>query len=206
MQKSLSMQKSIKWGSNAVTVLIGLLMIITIYFFVSSRLNGGVPKVMGQESYIVLSGSMEPRIHTGSVILDQPNVDTRKLKAGDVITFRLPQNDPLAAKEGATIVTHRIANVLTQNGMPAYKTKGDANKSQDPWTISPGNVIAKYDNVTIPYLGYYFNFLKSKLGIGLLIILPGVLLIISTIVSLLREILKLQRTSKPETPAETSKA
>jgi signal peptidase len=182
------MKHALKWGGNALTVILGVLMLLTLYCTISSRINGGTPTIFGKQMYEVLSGSMEPKIHTGSTIFVSPHVNAKNLKPGDVITFTVPH-------ESGIIVTHRIVSVSTQNGQPAFQTKGDANDSKDTWTIPGNNVIGQYSNFTIPYLGYYLNFLKTKLGVSLLMILPGALLIIGTIISLFREITKLQKTN-----------
>jgi signal peptidase I len=199
------MKLALKWGSNIITVVLGLLLLLTMYCAVSSKLSHGNPKVFGLQWYEVLSGSMEPSIHTGSVIFDK-HVSTDKLKVGDVITFKAP-NQEYGANE--MIITHRIHQVVDENGVVKFQTKGDANGSVDPQLVPATNVIAQYDNLTIPYLGYYLNFAKTKLGLGLLVILPGALLIISTMVSLFWDILKLQKSKKSETqletPAEASK-
>ncbi|KPV42476.1 peptidase S26 [Alicyclobacillus ferrooxydans] len=190
-----------KWGSNLVTIILGIILLITMYAAVSTRLNGGNPKVFGLQWYEVLSGSMEPGIHTGSVILDKPNADTNQLKVGDVITFKAPDQE-YGANE--TVITHRIQQVEHQNGQLLFQTKGDANDAPDPALVPAANVIAQYDNITIPYLGYYLNFVKTRLGIGLLVILPGVLLIASTMASLFRDIMKLQKPTKSEASSEAA--
>lgn len=200
------MKRAMKWGSNIITVVLGLILLVTMYAAVSSRISGGNPKVFGLQWYEVLSGSMEPHIHTGSVIFDKPGVNANHLKAGDIITFKASANEfpGYKATNGAMLITHRIHKVVNQNGQVAFQTKGDANNAPDPSLVPATNVIAQYDNITIPYLGYYLNFVKTRLGIGLLLILPGALIIISTLVSLFREITKLQKSQKPEAPSELS--
>jgi signal peptidase len=197
------MKRAIKWGSNLITFLLGIVLLVTMYCAVSSRLSGGTAKIFGRDIYEVLSGSMEPGIHTGSVILDKPNVNVNNLKVGDVITFKAP-NQEYGANE--MIITHRIRQIQHQNGQLMFQTKGDANDAPDPSLVPAATVIAQYDNITIPYLGYYLNLTKTKLGIGLLLILPGALLIITTLVSLFREILKLQAPAKSESKPENANA
>lgn len=184
------MKRVLKWGGNVVTVILTAVLILTVYAAVTSRVNG-VPKLFGYTMYEVLSGSMEPGIHTGSVIFDKPGVDAKSLKAGDVITFK-------AADDPKTLITHRIIEVEIQDGAPAFRTKGDANNAPDSGFVRASNVVAQYSNITIPYLGYYLNFMKSKMGIILLVIVPGALLILVTMIGLFREILKLENNNKAE--------
>src|SRR5579862_4663081 len=61
-----------------------------------------LPNVLGYKTYVVLSGSMEPAIHTGSVLMALP-VPPESLKVGDVIVYnRSDVNES---------VTHRIISV-----------------------------------------------------------------------------------------------
>ncbi len=201
------MKRVMKWGSNLITVILGVAMIVTMYAAVSSRLSqGGAPRIFGLQWYEVLSGSMEPGIKVGSVIFDKPNPNVSKLKVGDVITFKAPMSEfpGYTADNGQLIITHRIHRIVKHNGQIEFQTKGDANNAPDPSLVPASNVIAEYDNFTIPYLGYYLNFTKTKLGIGLLLILPGAILILSTFISLFREIMKLEKNGKSKDTTEVS--
>jgi signal peptidase len=184
-----SMGWKMKWISNSFTCLLGFLLLITLFFATSSKLSGGTPKLFGLQMFAVLSGSMEPHIHTGSVIFTKPNVPVDQLHVGDVITFKPTETPDI-------LITHRIQEINSTSGVLEFVTKGDANDSADPSPISATNVIAQYSNITIPYLGYYFEFLKTKLGLSLLLIIPGLLLILSAVIGLFREIMKLEKAAK----------
>ncbi|WAH36767.1 signal peptidase I [Alicyclobacillus dauci] len=188
-----------------ITGLLGVLMVGTMFLAISSRLNHGQPQIFGQRMYEVLSGSMTPTFHTGSVIFENPKVNTKNLKVGDVITFRIPISAEYGPIAG-TIVTHRIKSITTTNGQEWIKTKGDANKSADPWTIPEQNVIATYDNFTIPYVGYYITYLKTKWGIAAFTILPGAILLFSSVWGLIRQVRQLQKSpeAKPEVTVEAN--
>lgn len=110
-----------------------------------------VPKAVGIQPYVVLSGSMEPGIHTGGIIF----TDTNKAdpKPDDVITFKV--ND-------GSLVTHRVVRVDDDS----IVTKGDANETED-------SAIHK-DQVTgtvifsIPFIGYAVSILTSRGSIMIL--------------------------------------
>ncbi|ODA41468.1 signal peptidase I [Desulfosporosinus sp. BG] len=182
------MKRALKWGSNIVSVILGVVLILTVYTAVTSRVKG-VPEVFGLQMYEVLSGSMEPGIHTGSVIFDKPGVDVKSLKAGDVITFKAADNPNM-------LITHRIIQIKTQDGALAFQTKGDANDAQDSGLVPAANIVAQYANITIPFVGYYLNLMKSKIGIILFIMAPGALLILCTMFGLFREIMKYEKDKK----------
>ena len=103
---------------------------------------------------VILSGSMEPALHTGGIVF----TDTRQkvLKEGDIATYQL--------REGR--VSHRILK-KTANG---YVTKGDANKTEDPLDVEASQIIGKVV-MTIPYLGFAAMFVKEKTVFALIAVM-----------------------------------
>jgi signal peptidase len=175
-----------KWLSRLVTAVLVVILLAMVTFAVSSKIAGGSPKVMGKELLTVLSGSMEPTIHTGSIIAVTPSPDTAALKTGDVITFK-SLDDP------NVLITHRIIEIKTMDSQLHFITKGDNNDAADPSPIPASNVVGVYTDVTIPYLGFIINFMKSKAGIAIFLIVPGVYLIVSQMISLWRAITQMEK-------------
>lgn len=165
--------------SKGIFYLLLLVFVVLLFFGVSSRITGGKPVIFGQRMFIVLSGSMEPKIQVGSVVFDNPHFSLSSLKVGDIITFK-PPTDP------NILITHRIYKIVYQHGQEGFETKGDANAVQDGWVIAPQNVVAEYDHFTIPYLGYYLGFMQSRLGIALMLVVPGFLLIVTQILRMIK--------------------
>jgi signal peptidase len=176
-----------KWIGKIGTYVLVLMFVFTLYSTISSRLNGGKPKIMGKEIMSVLSGSMEPGIKTGSIIAVVPVSPGQQgtFKSGDVITFK-------SVEDANMLITHRVVSVKGTGSSLEYITKGDNNDSEDPKPIPAGNVVAQYVNFTIPYLGFFLAWVKTKIGIAVIMIIPGVFLIISSIVSLFRSILRME--------------
>lgn len=108
---------------------------------------------------------MQPEIKMGSVVVVRP-VDDYKI--GDVITFQVARN-----KEPTT---HRIHDIKVVGGEPRYITKGDANNAADEREISKREIIGKV-LIDIPYLGYVVDFAQKPIGFGLIIIIPGAVII-----------------------------
>lgn len=184
--------KTKKWISRAVTSVLTIVFLLTLVFAVTSKVSGGPPKVMGYQMMNVLSGSMEPGIHTGSVIAIRPGGDMNRFQEGDVITFRSADNANIT-------ITHRIKEVLKASGSVQYVTKGDANDSEDPAPVPAVNVIGQYSNFTVPYLGYTISFVQSKAGVISLMIVPGALLILWQMISMWLMITRLDdKKEKPE--------
>lgn len=184
------MRIAVKWIGRIISYALLLLFALVLYFGVSTRILGGPPTIFGHEMYVVLSGSMEPHIHVGSVIFDAPHFHVNQLAVGDVITFKSPDDSSM-------LITHRIHSIIHKGNLLEFQTKGDANPTPDPFLVPAQNVVAQYSNFTIPYLGYYLEFVKTKLGMGLVLIVPGALLIISQIISLFRTIWKEVDSKKP---------
>ncbi|MEH7464043.1 signal peptidase I [Bacillus thuringiensis] len=154
--------------SNIISFVLFTIMVVLAFVVISSKASGSDPTVMGYQFKAVLSGSMEPTFLTGSVIAIEPTKDGSKYKKGDVITFKEKDNK---------IVTHRIIDVKNINGKVAYETKGDNNNGPDLNPVLAENVIGKYADITVPYVGYLLSYANSKVGAALLLIIPGVLLL-----------------------------
>jgi len=139
----------------------GIIIAIALLLIISRIPLPGNYKVM-----MVLSGSMEPKIKTGSVVIVKPLSD---YKEGEVISFKEPENTD-------RIVTHRIVKVISGMDGVYYQTKGDANDAPD-WTQVPKeNVIGKV-LFSIPYLGYVLNGIRQPVIFTLLIIVPSTIII-----------------------------
>ncbi|MEN1935641.1 signal peptidase I [Paenibacillus sp. 102] len=173
--------------SNVISFVLFALMVCLAFVVISSKASGGDPTVMGYQFKTVLSGSMEPTFLTGSIIAIEPTKDGSKYKKGDVITFK---------EDEKKIVTHRIIGVKDVNGKVMYETKGDNNNGPDLKPVLAENVIGKYDDITIPYVGYLLNYASSKAGAALLLIIPGVCLLMYSIISIFSAIRSIDNEKK----------
>lgn len=152
--------------------------LITVVIVIASLLIVSVLPIPGNiKSYVVLSGSMEPSIKTGSVVFIKPD---SLYKKGDVITFG-------SGTKTQAPVTHRIIETKIVNGTQVYSTKGDANNAADMRDIPKSEIQGKVF-LTIPFLGYLVNFAKTRNGFLLLIIIPAVWIIIEHIIKIAKEL------------------
>lgn len=149
------MKRAIGWMFNI--ILIWLLVIVVALFL--------LPRFGGWRFDAVLTGSMEPELNVGGVVLIKP-VEPLDINPGEIIAYH--------SSEG--IVTHRVVEVVTSNGEPSFITKGDANEDPDPLPVAATSVEGRavFD---VPYLGYLAAFVKTRLGFILTIILPGLAII-----------------------------
>lgn len=128
----------------------------------------------------VQSGSMEPAIKKGALVIVKPIQNYQK---GDVITVSEPANPKVS-------LTHRIFEVKEKDGKTFYVTKGDANNTPDTEDRPKENVIGKV-LFSIPYIGYPIGFAKTRDGLIILIIIPITLIIYSELISIKNEVKKL---------------
>ena len=129
----------------------------------------GVPQLAGaSESYVVMSDSMSPTFESGDVILVE-DVDPETVEEGDVITY---------ADGSGERTTHRVVDVVEEDGELYFQTKGDANEDPDQGLVPADAVEARHVH-TLPYIGHVVLFAGSRLGIVLLMIVPGTLLMVS---------------------------
>ncbi|MFM9327638.1 signal peptidase I SipW [Paenibacillus mesotrionivorans] len=184
-----------KWLSRGITCLLALLLFFMITVTLLSRSAGGEPMILGHQLKTVLSGSMEPKIQTGSIIAVKPGGDMTQLREGQIITFR-------QVKNAATIlVTHRIVKAVPLvTGQTQYVTKGDNNDGPDPEPVLSDNVTAVYSGFTVPYAGYFLDFARSKSGTALMMILPGLLLLGYSILNIWKGLKSLELPSHKEVP------
>ena len=142
---SKTVKRILNWISS---MLVGMVLLLAIALV-------GV-RLVGLKPYAVLSGSMEPTYHVGSLIYVK-EVDHRQLEVGDPITYMSSRN---------RVITHRIVGILQDAEDPQtlrYITQGDANDVPDAAAVRSENVIGK-PVFTVPYLGYVSGFIRSSLG------------------------------------------
>nr|WP_319488811.1 signal peptidase I [uncultured Caproiciproducens sp.] len=131
------------------------------------------PRIIGWQPYEVLSGSMEPTYHVGSVIYVNKTA-AQNVSVNDPITFLM--------SDGTTIVTHRVVKIDAQNKL--FYTKGDANKVEDGGATPFSRLVGK-PVFSIPGLGYFTSFLNTRRGM----IIVGTILFCLIILTFLPDLL-----------------
>ena len=159
-----------KLWNGLTTVLVALVVVLAV-LLVGVRLVGLTP-------YVVLSGSMEPTYHTGSLIYVK-KADPFTIEAGTPITFMMDED---------TIATHRVVEVVpdeTDSTVVRFRTKGDANDAPDGSLVHYKNVIGT-PVFSIPYLGYVSDYITNPPGMYIGFTVLGIIILMLFAPDLLR--------------------
>lgn len=162
------MSKQVQKVCNAISTAAVVLVVILALLLVGVRLVGLRPMC-------VLSGSMEPTYHTGSLIYVKPCAP-EDVQVGDAITFVL--------NEDLDVVTHRVISIDAEN--EHFYTQGDANDAPDGAPVYFKNLIGR-PVFTIPYLGYVSHWVSNPPGMYLAIAIAIVLLVLAFLPDMLRK-------------------
>ena len=150
---SISTKQAVFW----LVLALGAAYLLARFFF-----SQGLP--LPVSFYLVQSGSMEPAINTGDLVVvkSQPTYQDR-----EVITFYDADH---------RVVTHRIMKTEEVSGSQVFTTKGDANEAPDTDAVTQDQVLGKVVMV-LPKMGFVVSFAKTRYGALLLIIVPAVIII-----------------------------
>lgn len=188
-----NLKKAINIAGNFIFVVVLLITLFVGFYVVKSKLDGGVPMVAGNRLYIVLSGSMAPVFDAGSLV-GVKDILPEEVEVGDIVTFK----DPADVER---VITHRVLEIKKNSGVLNFVTKGDANDAQDLELVPEENILGKV-SFSIPYIGYLTEFTRSKKGIFLLLVVPGLVFIISELVNLFRMAGEYEEEQKKKAEAE----
>ena len=132
-------------------------------------------------AYVVMTGSMLPKIRVNDVVLTK-KVDAKDLNVGDVITFISSDK----RFEGIT-VTHRVLERYYDPNTDTYsfRTKGDANNVPDSALAQDYNILGKVI-LKIPLLGFLKEFLATRGGWIIVILIPSLIVLSYDIMKLLK--------------------
>ncbi len=112
--------------------------------------------LFGFRYYTILTASMEPELSIGDMVFVRL-VDADKIEVGDVITLN-PSSDSDA------YLTHRVVEKIEDyegSGVTCFRTKGDANDTEDGFLIDEDRVIGKMC-FSVPKLGYVVRFVQLR--------------------------------------------
>ena len=154
--------------ARAVRLLVSGLFMSTILMAALVFGSASLPALLGYNTMVVTSGSMEPAIRVGDAVILKPS-SPEEIRIGDVITFK-PFGSP-------GLVTHRVVATSEIEGSRYFQTQGDANATPDPDLTSAKAVFGKVA-LTLPKMGFLLHFAATPRGKMLMIALPLIVLMV----------------------------
>lgn len=141
----------------------------------------------------VATGSMEPTVPTGSLIVSRP-VAAQDIEVGDIIVFRSPTGATVSGGADGTftatesmLITHRVVDVRASGTGVTFRTRGDGNAEEDPWDVPADLVRARYVG-HVPELGTVLSYPGTRRWIFLGVAAVGCAVIVAETRSILREL------------------
>lgn len=159
--------------------LLSIIMVLVVMAVGSAMI---VPRLMGNDIFAVMSGSMEPYYHVGSIVFVDKHVTPEEIQVGDPITFHL---------ENGAVATHRVIEIDEE--AREFTTKGDANDVQDMAPVQFENLIGRA-GTSIPWIGYIPLYMRTPKGMFSI----GAYVIVFILLQIIPEILKPEESEKEE--------
>ena len=162
-----------------VYIFVALLIIVNVTIL-GMKIAGKQPNIFGYHVYYIASGSMEPKIKTGQVIVGKETA-IEDLKVDDIVTFYGTKGS-LNGK----IITHRIKKIYEEDGQIYLITRGDA-ADRDDEAILATDVISVM-KFKIPLAGTLIKLISNKFGFIFIVLVPLGIIFISQLVDLKKAI------------------
>ena len=170
-EKTSAAHKALTIVGIILCVILVPILLINLTLIAKSYLNKDeVPNISGTTPLIVLTDSMYPVIESGDLIICE-GAEAEEIQVGDIIAFFDP------AGNGTTIVTHRVIEVVEENGQLAWRTKGDNNNTEDRLPVAADKLVAVYEGTRIPGFGNVALFMQSTPGLIICVVCPILLLV-----------------------------
>jgi signal peptidase len=137
-----------------------------------------MPLAFGARPHTVLTGSMEPAIAAGDVVIDE-RVSPGAVAIGDVVTFRDPEDQ-------SRLITHRVRSIRRAGSHFWFVTQGDANNTTERWRVRADGELGRVA-YTVPWVGHVAVLTHSRLGLALLVFVPLLLLALDELTRIWRQ-------------------
>lgn len=180
---------------NVIGGIVDFLMVIIIVCAIGVTLisltsdNNNVSKIGKYIPLNVMTDSMEPTIMEGDFIVME-EVDPESLEVGDVISFFATEQDQVIIK------THRIVEIDTSSGFKSFTTRGDNNEVNDTVPVFSNDIVGKWNDVKLTKVGKVLDFVSSKTGFLICIVLPLLILFVYQIYRFIVVIMEEKANSK----------
>ena len=184
---------------DILVILVLVVSILVVVLALTSK-SSGVPSIFGYAPLSVQSDSMKNTLNEGDLIFSKvANDPNGHYQVGDIVSFR----QEILGEE--RINTHRIVEIVQENGLELYRTQGDnkeTNPEPDAELKRPSDILAVYTGNKIPGVGHFFTFIRTQLGFFLVILLPMILFFVYEGVRVIMNIIAYNKEKAVEAAAE----
>ncbi len=175
------MKKALKIIKNILIIALTAVLVVTLFVVAFSRIKGEAPSLFGLRLYVITTGSMEPEIKVGDIVIGKNFTPGDTLNIGDVITF-VGQSGEMQGK----FVTHKIIDISGEGNSRTVTTQGVANNVADaPFSEQHIQSIVVHKTVVLPFV---YKVITNPVGFVALVILPLVAMIVSEVVSIVKQV------------------
>ena len=183
--------------SISTSLLLAAAVLFCVFVLYQIRRDGYVT-IFGCSVFHVVSGSMEPEIPVGALIISQ-KTEIEDIEVGDIISFR-----SLESYMQGSIVTHRVVEIHKKDGELALVTQGDANNSMDAYYVTRDNLVGRiiYHTPDGNFITSLYGFLTNKAGFFVIVIVPVILLTATIMQDNMKKIRREIKRMKREIEAE----
>lgn len=152
-------KKTLKKVLNIISTVFLVALIILLVFMFIARASGHSLSIFGFHVFRVSSGSMEPTLMTGDVILVQ-QTSAENIHEGDIISYKAVEGEM-----AGNIITHRVVTEpVAHGGVYTLQTRGDLEGAPLDPEITSDQLIGKY-NLKLPLLGKLYSFFLTPQGL-----------------------------------------
>lgn len=174
----------IKYVRKIVTVIQNLLFVVMLLVAGLVVLNQTYWK-QKYRFYTVLSGSMEPALHVGSIVVVTAK---QNYQVGDIVTAQIGTN-------GKQTVTHRIFSIDQNDREEQIMLKGDANEDPDLSLLTHKQIVGAVV-FSIPFIGKIIEYSKTQQGFIFIVVIPATIFAYHEVLSMIEEVRKIGETLK----------
>ena len=165
-------QQAIQRSMSVLVTIMLILAVLLCMYVVIQVLSNGYANIGGFMMFRVVTGSMEPTIPTGALMVTR-EVPITSIRLNDIVCFRTQE-----AAIWGKIVTHRVVEILrSADGAVLLRTQGDANLVADGYLVDQGNFVGKviWHTGDDSIVAGIFSFFTNKVGFLGCIVFPCLL-------------------------------
>lgn len=154
---------------SGIVLTVSIALVLTVIVQISTN---GYVSIAGKSMFRVVTGSMEPTIETGALLICD-EMDIEDIRLTDVVCFK-SRNQMMRGQ----IITHRVIEIKEINGVLRLTTKGDANTVEDALYVTEDNLLGKVVWVSSDsnIIAKVISFMSGKIGFLACIVLPVLLI------------------------------